>query len=408
MRNALLLLLLLLSLPLYAREKKGPPISTRQVWLLYMDKIARPVIEPLADNKLKESMPMALSKTIDNPENRTKAAYLEAFARTLCGISPWLNLEGGDSAEVKLREQYRVWALKAIANAVNPSAKDYMQWIGGQPLVDAAFFSLALVRSPWLWNHLDGDVQKQVVYALLQTRQTIPVYSNWILFSGMIEAFFCKYGMEYDPVRLEYGIREFSQHWYTGDGMFSDGMDFHFDYYNSYVIQPYLANIIDAVGGRTKSFDWFRGKLDKIIKRYAVIQERMINTDGSFPVYGRSIVYRTGAFHHLADMALRKQLPAQLSPAQVRDGLTAVIHRVLDAPDTFTDKGYLTIGLCGNQPDLADFYINTGSCYLAATIFLPLGLPAIDEFWTAPAESWSSVKIWNGQNFPADHAMDVK
>ncbi|GAT64279.1 DUF2264 domain-containing protein [Paludibacter jiangxiensis] len=408
MRKALLLLLLLLSLPLYAREKKGPPISTRQVWLLYMDKIARPVIEPLADNKLKESMPMVLSKTIDNPGNRTKVAYLEAFARTLCGISPWLNLEGGDSAEVKLREQYRVWTLKAVANAVNPSAKDYMQWAGGQPLVDAAFFSLALVRSPWLWNDLDSKVQKQVVNALLQTRQTIPVYSNWILFSGMIEAFFCKYGMEYDPVRLEYGIREFSQHWYTGDGMFSDGMDFHFDYYNSYVIQPYLSNIMDAVGGRTKSFDWFRGKLDKITKRYAVIQERMINTDGSFPVYGRSIVYRTGAFHHLADMALRKQLPAQLSPAQVRDGLTAVIHRVLDAPDTFTDKGYLTIGLCGNQPDLADFYINTGSCYLAATIFLPLGLPANDEFWTAPTEAWSSVKIWNGQNFPADHAMDVK
>ncbi|MBP1639523.1 MAG: hypothetical protein H6Q17_1106 [Bacteroidetes bacterium] len=408
MKKALLLLLLLLSLPLYARERKGPPMSTRQMWLLYMDKIARPVIEPLADNKLKESMPMVLSKTIDNPENRTKVAYLEAFARTLCGISPWLNLEGGDSAEVKLRQQYRVWALKAVANAVNPSAKDYMQWKGGQPLVDAAFFSLALVRSPWLWNHLDSKVQKQVVNALLQTRQTIPVYSNWILFSGMIEAFFCKYGMEYDPVRLEYGIREFSQHWYTGDGMFSDGMDFHFDYYNSYVIQPYLSNMMDAVVLRTKSFDWFRGKLDKITKRYAVIQERMINTDGSFPVYGRSIVYRTGAFHHLADMALRKQLPSQLSPAQIRDGLTAVIHRVLDAPNTFTDKGYLTIGLCGNQPDLADFYINTGSCYLAATIFLPLGLPPTDDFWTAPAEAWSAIKIWNGQNIPADHAMDLK
>jgi hypothetical protein len=88
MKKTLLLLLLLLSLPFYAREKKGPPISTRQVWLLYMDKIARPVIEPLAGNKLKESIPMVLSKKIDNPENRTKVAYLEAFARTLCGISP--------------------------------------------------------------------------------------------------------------------------------------------------------------------------------------------------------------------------------------------------------------------------------------------------------------------------------
>lgn len=392
----------------YAREKKTPAMTPRQVWLSYMDRVSRPVILPLAEDKLKEMMPVTLSKTIDNAGIRSKVAYLEAFARTLSGIAPWLNVEGGDSAEVNLRNRYRVWALKAIANAVNPEAKDYMQWSGGQPLVDAAFFALALVRSPWLWEHLDEPVKVHVVKALLQTRQTIPGYTNWILFSGMIETFFCKYGMEYDPVRLEYGVREFSQHWYVGDGLFSDGMDFHMDYYNSYVIQPFLANMTEVVSPKIKSFDGFRARLSKITQRYAVIQERMINADGSFPVYGRSIVYRTGAFHHLADMALRRQLPAQLSPAQVREALTAVIHRVLDAPTTFTDKGYLTLGLYGEQPDLADVYINTGSCYLASVIFLPLGLPATDAFWTAPAEAWSAVKIWGGQNFPADHAMDLK
>lgn len=409
MKKILLLLLLFLAgFSSFAREKKGPPMSPRQVWLLYMDKIARPVIQPLSEDRLKATLPIVLSKTIDNVANRSKVAYLEAFARTLCGISPWLNVEGGDSTEINLREQYRVWTLKAIDIATNPDAPDYMQWKGGQPLVDAAFFALALVRAPWIWEHLDERVKKQVVMALLQTRETVPVYSNWILFSGMIEAFFCKYGMQYDAVRLEYGIREFSQHWYVGDGLFSDGMNFHLDYYNSYVIQPFLANIMEAVSPRMKSYDWFREKLDKITKRYAVIQERMVNTDGSFPIFGRSIVYRTGAFHHLADMALRKQLPSQLSAAQVRCALTAVLQKVLDAPAAFTDKGYLTLGLSGNQPDLADSYINTGSCYLASVIFLPLGLPSTDEFWTSPAEDWSSVKIWNGEDFPADHALDLK
>ncbi|RYE16153.1 MAG: DUF2264 domain-containing protein, partial [Sphingobacteriaceae bacterium] len=55
---------------------------------------------------------------IDNPESCAKVAYLEAFAQTLSGIAPWLQLEGGNNAKVKLRNQYRNWALKAVANAV--------------------------------------------------------------------------------------------------------------------------------------------------------------------------------------------------------------------------------------------------------------------------------------------------
>ncbi len=136
----------------------------------------------------------------------------------LSGIGPWLNGEGGSPEEMALRQQYRQWARKAVANSVNPLAKDYMIWQGGQPLVDASFFALGLVRCPWLWTHLDPAVQQQVATALKLTRATVPSYSNWILFSAMIETFFCNYGLEHDPVRIEYAVREFSQHWYLGDG----------------------------------------------------------------------------------------------------------------------------------------------------------------------------------------------
>jgi hypothetical protein len=383
-------------------------LNDRKLWLSYMDKIARPVLSNLAEDKLKEKMPVVLSPKIDNKESRLKASYLEAFGRTLSGIGPWLNLEDGSKEELALRDQYRQWTLRAIANAVNPAAKDYLTWNGGQPLVDASFFALGLVRCPWLWQHLGHSTKQQVVTALIQTRNTVPVYTNWILFTGMIEAFFCKYGYEYDKVRIEYGIREFAQHWYVGDGLFSDGMNFAFDYYNSYVIQPYLTNIIEALNTKGKSYEWFTPKLDKITKRYAELQERMINADGSFPVTGRSITYRGGAFHHLADMAARKQLPASLHAAQVRGALTAIIKKTIDAPTTFTKDGWLNIGLYGTQPELADFYINTGSLYLCTTIFLPLGLPDTDDFWSSPSEPWTAVKVWSGQDLPADHALDIK
>src|SRR4030042_1162721 len=113
---------------------------------------------------------------------------------------------------------------------------------------------------------------------------------------------------------------------------------------------------MDAVNSKYESFIWFIPELEKITSRYAELQERSINTDGSYPVYGRSIVYRGAAFHHLSDKALRQKLPYSLQPAQVRCALTAVIKKTLDCPGTFTEDGWLSIGLCGHQAELADFY----------------------------------------------------
>ncbi|MFO7846324.1 MAG: DUF2264 domain-containing protein [Balneolaceae bacterium] len=369
----------------------------RDLWLGYMDEMVRPVMENLANERLKEVMPVELPENSDNPEHRTEVAYLEAFARTLSGIAPWLNSDGGSEWEQELREEYRQWAIRATEHAVNPTGNDYMVWEGGQPLVDASFFALGLIRSPWLWEALNEETQQQVREALLSTRTTVPVYSNWILFSGMIEAFFAKYDLPYDPVRIEYGMRTFMENWYAGDGMFNDGEHFAMDYYNSYVIQPYLTNIMEAISQEERNYEWYSEDLEEITQRYAEIQERSIAADGSFPVQGRSIVYRTGAYHHLADMALRVQLPESLEPAQVREALTAVLRRTLENPQNYTEQGWLTIGLNGHQPELADFYNNTGSLYIASTIFLPLGLNADHPFWTDADRPWTSVKIWGTQ-----------
>ncbi len=403
-----LLLLLLLSLSVSANAAEKVPTLNRKQWLAYLDKVARPVMQNIAQNQLKANMPVMTSGTIDNKEERSKVAYLEAFGRTLCGIAPWLQLQGGNLAEVKMRDQYRQWALQGIANSVNPSAKDYLQWNGGQPLVDASFVALALIRAPWLWEHLDKTAKEQVVTALKITRNTVPVYSNWILFSGAIEAFFDKYDLGYDPVRIEFAVREFTQHWYVGDGLYADGMSFHLDYYNSIVIHPNLNAILDEVNSKHKIYQKERDNAKLISQRYAQILERLINTDGSYPATGRSIVYRGGVFHHLADMAYKKQLPSSITPAQVREALGAVIKKTLNAPNTFSKEGWLNIGLYGSQPSLAEFYITAGSLYICTDIFMPLGLPETDEFWSAPPAPWTSVKIWSGQDGPADHAFELK
>lgn len=398
--------------------------TDRQIWLEHLDKLAGPIITNLANDELKKNMPVVLAAPEWEPEIRTRSAYLEAFGRLMSGISPWLNLEGGSPEEVALRNKYRPLVLKAIANAVNPSARDYMEWDNGnQRLVDAAYLALAFLRCPWLWNNLSDSTRKQVVTALAKTRTVNPVVNNWILMSGMIEAFMLHYGFAYDEMRVDFVLRQFDE-WYAGDGMYSDGPSFHADYYNSVVIHPFLTSIIEEIYVKKESA---RGSMDKFksqikgekskyevlnekIKtrndRYSVILERMINTDGTYAIVGRSLVYRGGAFQHLSDMAFRKKLPSQLTPAQVRCALTAVIKKTTENPNTFTSAGWLNIGIYGAQPALGDIYVTTGSLYMCANILVALGLPETDEFWAAPAQLYTSQKIWRGENGPSDHNLE--
>ena len=141
------------------------------------------------------------------------------------------------------------------------------------------------------------------------------------------------------------------------------------------------------------------------MQRYGVILERLISPEGTFPVFGRSITYRTGVLQPLAFLAWREWLPEELSEGQVRSAMTAVLKRMFRDDRNFNQKGFLTIGFNGKQPEIADVYTNNGSLYMATLAFLPLGLPADHSFWTAPAASWTSKKAWDGESFPRDHAF---
>lgn len=406
-------LLLPVALMAQSRKKAAAKSATvemndRAFWLAQMDKMMRPVLRSLAHDSLRINMPTAVSVYSDNAAHRQKVAYLEILGRVLSGMAPWLQLEGGNAEEVTLRNQYREWAVSGLQNALDSTKKDFMRFdLGGQQLVDASFLALAFIRAPWLWENLDQQSKDRLVASVKTTRRFKPVFSNWLLFSALNEMFLAKFGFEWDAMRVDYALQQLEQ-WYVGDGMYKDGTSYAFDYYNSFVIHPYLAAIGEVLKTKTRDYNGLLEKISKRNERYAVIQERLINSDGTFPATGRSIIYRGGAFHHLADMSARQKLPAQLTPAAVRCALTAVIRKTLESPTTYTHSGWLTLGLYGAQPSIADSYNNAGSPYLCSNIFLPLGLPGTDDFWAQPAEQWSSQKIWSGQDFKNDHGESLK
>jgi len=149
--------------------------------------------------------------------------------------------------------------------------------------------------------------------------------------------------------------------------------------------------------------DFYEVELPRLV-RYAEQQERMISPEGTYPVLGRSMGYRFGALHVLSLVALLEKLPSSINPAQVRCALTAVIRRQM-VKETFDKDGWLTLGFCGHQPGVAEDYVSTGSAYLCTFVYAALGLPADNPFWTAPAEKWSSQRVWSGLPIERDHSI---
>jgi hypothetical protein len=380
--------------------------SDRAYWLSVLRRIADPVLTACSQGKLKASMPVEAPH--GNAAERRLYTHLEALGRLLSGIAPWLETGERERAEGDLRRRYCELARRSIASAVDPSSLDYMNFDKGQqPVVDAAFLALGVLRAPTeLWRQLDARTKARLIEALRSSRTIRPGFNNWLLFSAVIEAFLCFAGEQWDAMRVDYAIRQHEE-WYKGDGVYGDGPQFHWDYYNSFVIHPFLVQVMTTISERSKAWEGFQPAILARARRYAAIQERMIGPDGSYPAIGRSLAYRFGAFHLLAAMALTRQLPETVTPAQVRCALTAVIRRMVQAPGTFDEQGWLTVGFCGHQPSIAESYISTGSLYLCSATLLPLGLQASDPFWSGPAQPWTSQKVWAGEDVPADHASGV-
>jgi hypothetical protein len=376
--------------------------SERDAWLALLRKLADPVLRNLASGTLKARMPVEQA----TGANRHNVTHLEAIGRLLAGLAPWVELPADGTPEGKLRGEYAELARRAIARAVDPASPDYMNFTRErQPLVDAAFLAEAILRAPRaLRESLDSPTRRNLIAALEATRAIAPGFNNWLLFSATVEAALLKLGAAWDRMRVDYALRQHDE-WYKGDGAYGDGPQFHWDYYNSFVIHPMLLDVLDVCRDEMPAWKELSARVDERAKRYAAVLERLIAPDGSFPPIGRSIAYRCGAFHLLAAMALRRALPDGVSPAQVRGALTAVIRRTLEAPETFDPNGWLRIGLCGHQAGIGETYISTGSLYLCSVAFLPLGLDAADPFWTSPAQPWTAMKAWRGEGFPIDHAL---
>ena len=380
--------------------------ADRKYWVSLLDKISTPVLSNMSKGKLHENMPVEFSPTWDGRDK--EVAYLECFGRLVAGIAPFLALPVDASPEGKMRERLLGQTQQSLVHGFNPISPDYLFRTAktAQPLVDAAFLAQALLAAPSvLWQPLDTITKKRIIEEFVKIRKIKPNNSNWLLFAAMVESFLLQIGEKPDEARIDFAIDKINE-WYVGDGWYSDGPKFHFDNYNAYVIHPMLVEVlrVNVAHGRRNIKEYELAY--KRMQRYGSFQERYISPEGTYPVFGRSSTYRVGAFQVLMKLSLDHKLPTDVKPAQVRCAITAVMKNMF-IPSTFRPGNWLTLGLVGDkQENLADYYSNTGSMYLTSLVFLSLGLPATDEFWSAPYTEWTQKKAWNGKVITKDYAVD--
>lgn len=395
----------------YLESRDLQASNDRAYWVDLAYKMAAPVLSNMAEGKLQANMQIEVSPSFDNRDKRV--TYMEAFGRLMAGVAPWLSLPDDNTEEGKKRKQLREWALKSYAHAVDPQSPDYLLWRKeGQPLVDAAYIAESFLRAyDQLWKPLDETTKKRYIEEFTLLRRVDPPYTNWLLFSSIIESFLAKAGAPWDAYRVNSACRKMEE-WYVGDGWYSDGPVFAFDYYSSYVFHPMYLETLQAMKDakaytRIHYGQYYARALERC-QKFSIVLERLISPEGTFPVFGRSIPYRMAAMQPLALMAWYQRLPGGLTNGQVRSALTATMKSMFDGKENFNEGGFLTIGFCGRQPNVADWYTNNGSLYMTSLSFLPLGLPATHPFWTDAPADWTSKKAWSGQPFPKDHQWKDK
>lgn len=381
--------------------------NDRAYWVAILSKMASPILTNISKEQWRRNMPMEVSPTFDKRD--PGVGYLEAFGRLLAGMAPWLALPDDGTDEGRVRKKFREQALLGIKHGVDPRSPDYFTWRGpsSQTLVDAAHLALAFLRAPVaLWAPLDPLTKSRVVEEFKLLRKIKPNESNWLLFAAMTETFLYHIGEECAREKIDYAVNKFDTEWYVGDGWYSDGAHFSFDHYNGYVIHNMLVETLRHNISVDKRYKEMFDRAYKRMQRYAHHLERMISPEGYYMVVGRSSTYKNAAFQPLAAVALENKLPEDISKGQVRAALTAVLRNIY-IDKTFSPSGWLRMGVVGDlQQNLADYYTNAGSMYVASLSFLPLGLPANDEFWTCNPEKWTSQKCWDAEQFPKDYYVN--
>ncbi len=305
---------------------------------------------------------------------------LESVSRTMLMVAPWLYRSKRTSLELDcgpfdLADLYR----DLILSGTDPKSKAYWGPAENfdQRLVEMAAIGLNLYLSrEKLWNKL-SSAEKAQIASWMQTAIGKKTYDvNWTLFNMFINLFLSKLGQDYSVEELDRYLDRMD-FWYSGDGWYRDGVHDCYDYYNSWVIQPYFL-----------FWAWIDGQRRPELKprvlhrtvRFLESYKYLFAANGAYPCYGRSMLYRFAAVSVFPVAQLLGISP--VSPGQARRICSGNLKYFLES-GALSKGNFLQMGYLAEYPPIVEPYSGPGSAYWAAKAYWCYLLEDNDPFWTA-------------------------
>jgi hypothetical protein len=308
---------------------------------------------------------------------------IESFARIASAWGAWLR-NAGNPATLKFDgHEMNVEALlrQALLDGTD-SSNPYTYWgdIGhlDQRIVESADIAVTLWMSrERVFNKMTAEEQKQVIAWLAQVDGKGTYTDNWILFTAMAQAVRHHLGFASPVDDIDNRLMQIDE-FYRGDGWYVDGPSDEFELYNAWMFgwHYFLWTWIDGErrpDHRQLVLDRGRSFIDGFL--------HFFGANGSYPAWGRSIVYRFAALAPFAVGHFLKIAPND--PGLLRRVSSGCIRYFYDH-DLFEPEGhFVRQGYHGDFPPAGEAYISPGSPYWCCHGLFALTFDRDDPFWTA-------------------------
>jgi hypothetical protein len=250
----------------------------------------------------------------------------------------------------------------------------------GQPHVEAASIALSMhLTREATWDTLAPDEQDRLAAWLRHAIDMEPSSNNWYLFPLTIASFLEGVGRadEQTAYVIERGLT-LIEHWYRGEGWYSDGDGDAFDHYIGWALHLY-----PLLHARLRGDHELLGRLGPRLEEFLKSFARTFDRNGA-PLYlGRSMTYRMATLASVAMGEVTGFTP--LTHGQSRRILSADLRYFLERGAT--KDGVLTLGWHGPHEPTLQRYSGPGSPYWTSKGFAALLLPAEHPVWTEAEEA---------------------
>ena len=308
---------------------------------------------------------------------------IESFARIASAWGAWLRNPANPATLKFLDHEINLETLlrQALLDGTNPS-NPYTYWGDiahlDQRIVESADIAVAIWMSrERVFNKMTKAEQEQIIAWLAQVDGKGTYTDNWILFTVMAQAVRHHLGFPSPVEDLDNRLMQIGE-FYRGDGWYVDGPTDEFELYNAWMF-----------GWHYLLWTWIDG--DRRPDHRQLVLERgrsfihgflhFFGANGSYPAWGRSIVYRFGVLAPFAVGHFLKIAPDD--PGLLRRLSSGCIRYFYDRGLFDPEGHFVRQGYHGDFPAAGEAYISPGSPYWCCHGLFSLTFDRNDSFWTA-------------------------